>query len=46
MKYTDIFSIDAASAVCYSGYRDGQVPGVSFPSYTEFAQRLVRAMSP
>ena len=41
MKYTDVFSIDAASAVCYSGYRDGQVPGVSFPSYNEVKEDLL-----
>ena len=41
MKYTDVFSIDAASAVCYSGYRAGQVPGVSFPSYSEVKEDLL-----
>ena len=41
MKYTDVFSIAAASAVCYSGYRDGQVPGVSFPSYNEVKEDLL-----
>ena len=41
MKYTDVFSIDAASAVCYSGYRAGQVPGVSFPSYNEVKEDLL-----
>jgi len=31
MNYSEVFSIPAASAVCYSGYRSGQVPGVTYP---------------
>lgn len=28
-------------AICYSGYRDGQVPGISYPSYEEVKEDLL-----
>ena len=41
MNYTEVFSIPAASAVCYSGYRAGQVPGVSYPTYSQVKEDLL-----
>lgn len=40
-KYPDFFSIPAAAAVCYSGYRSGQVPGQSYPSYAQVKEDLL-----
>lgn len=30
-----------AKAICYSGFRDGQQPGVSYPSYDEVKEDLL-----
>ena len=35
MNYTDVFSMPPAAAVCYSGYREGQQPGINDPSYEQ-----------
>lgn len=41
MKYPDLMAIPLGSAICYSGYRDGQQPGVNFPSYQEVKEDLL-----
>lgn len=41
MNYSEVFSIPAAAAVCYSGYRAGQVPGVSYPTYSQVKEDLL-----
>jgi exo-beta-1,3-glucanase (GH17 family) len=40
MIYSDLFSIPEGRAVCYSGFRKGQQPGVSYPSYLEVKEDL------
>ena len=41
MNYTDVFSMPAAAAVCYSGYREGQQPGINDPSYEQVKEDLL-----
>jgi len=41
MNYTDVFSMHAAAAVCYSGYREGQQPGINHPSYEQVKEDLL-----
>ena len=41
MNYTDVFSMHAAAAVCYSGYREGQQPGINDPSYEQVKEDLL-----
>ena len=41
MNYSEVLSIPTAPAVCYSGYRSGQVPGVSYPSYEQVKEDLL-----
>lgn len=41
MKYPDLMSIPQGKAVCYSGYREGQQPGVNFPSYKQVKEDLL-----
>lgn len=41
MNYSEVFSIPSASAVCYSGYRSGQVPGVTYPTYSQVKEDLL-----
>jgi len=41
MIYSDLFSIPLGKAVCYSGFREGQVPGTIYPSYAEVKEDLL-----
>ena len=41
MNYTDVLSISAGAAICYSGYREGQYPGSKYPSYSEVKEDLL-----
>jgi exo-beta-1,3-glucanase (GH17 family) len=41
MNYTDVFSMPPAAAVCYSGYREGQQPGINDPSYEQVKEDLL-----
>lgn len=40
MNYAELFSLKAAPAVCYSGYRNGQSPGGVYPSYNQVKEDL------
>ena len=41
MNYTKALNIEAGNAICYSGYRKGQWPGGSSPSYDEIKEDLL-----
>ena len=41
MKYNKVLSIPLGLAVCYSGYREGQQPGNSYPSYEQVKEDLL-----
>ena len=41
MNYSKILSIPFGEAVCYSGYRNGQQPGVNYPSYDQVKEDLL-----
>ena len=41
MKYDEVLSIPLGLAVCYSGYREGQKPGDSYPSYEQVKEDLL-----
>lgn len=41
MNFFQHFGITPANAICYSGFRDGQVPGSSYPSYAEVKEDLL-----
>ena len=41
MNYTDVLNISAGNAICYSGYREGQLPGHSYPSYEQVKEDLL-----
>lgn len=41
MNFFEKFGIVPARAICYSGFRDGQQPGVSYPSYWEVKEDLL-----
>jgi exo-beta-1,3-glucanase (GH17 family) len=41
MNFFEQFEITPAKAICYSGFRDGQQPGVSYPSYNEVKEDLL-----
>lgn len=41
MNVFDKFGWDEAKAICYSGFRDGQRPGVKYPSYDEVREDLL-----
>ena len=41
MKYNEVLSIPLGLAVCYSGYRKGQKPGDSYPSYEQVKEDLL-----
>ena len=40
MNYSEILAIPKGRAVCYSGYRKGQRPGQSYPSYDDVKEDL------
>ena len=41
MNLIEQFGLTPAKAICYSGFRDGQQPGVSYPSYDEVKEDLL-----
>ena len=41
MDYSKILNINLGSAVCYSGFREGQTPGVSYPTYDQIKEDLL-----
>ena len=41
MDLFERFGLPVARAICYSGFRDGQQPGVSYPSYEEVKEDLL-----
>ena len=41
MDFFERFGLPVAKAICYSGFRDGQQPGVSYPSYEEVKEDLL-----
>jgi len=40
LDYSKILNINSGNAVCYSGYREGQTPGISFPTYNQVKEDL------
>ena len=40
MDFFEQFQLPVAKAICYSGFRDGQQPGASYPSYDEVKEDL------
>ena len=41
MNYTKELNIEAGKAICYSGFREGQNPGGTYPSYEEIKEDLL-----
>jgi exo-beta-1,3-glucanase (GH17 family) len=41
MDFFERFNLPVARAICYSGFRDGQQPGVNYPSYDEVKEDLL-----
>lgn len=41
MDFFKQFGLTPAKAICYSGFRDGQQPGVNYPSYDEVKEDLL-----
>jgi len=41
MNIFEAFGLQPAKAICYSGFRDGQQPGVLYPSYAEVKEDLL-----
>lgn len=41
MKYSKALGIEKGKAICYSGFREGQNPGGSYPSYDEIKEDLL-----
>ena len=41
MKYTEELQIEPGRAICYSGFRKGQMPGGKVPSYEEIKEDLL-----
>lgn len=41
MDFFKQFGLPFARAICYSGFRDGQQPGISYPSYEEVKEDLL-----
>lgn len=41
MDYTKVLNIEPGAAICYSGYREGQRPGVLYPSYDHVKEDLL-----
>lgn len=41
MNFFEHFGVTPAKAICYSGFRDGQQPGGSIPSYDEIKEDLL-----
>ena len=41
MNYTAQFNLEPGSAICYSGFREGQQPGGVSPSYQQVKEDLL-----
>lgn len=41
MDYTKALKIEPGNAICYSGYREGQRPGVAYPDYAQVKEDLL-----
>lgn len=41
MNFFQQFNLPVAKAICYSGFREGQQPGVNYPSYEEVKEDLL-----
>ncbi len=41
MKYTEELQIESGKAICYSGFREGQMPGGKVPTYEEIKEDLL-----
>jgi exo-beta-1,3-glucanase (GH17 family) len=41
MEYTTALNIEPGTAICYSGYREGQKPGEAYPSYEQVKEDLL-----
>lgn len=41
MDYSKILSVPLGTAVCYSGFRNGQCPGINYPSYDQVKEDLL-----
>jgi exo-beta-1,3-glucanase (GH17 family) len=41
MNFFKQYGLENAKAICYSGFRDGQQPGVNYPSYSEVKEDLL-----
>lgn len=41
MTYTDVLKIPAGNAICYSGFRQGQLPGHVYPTYEQVKEDLL-----
>ena len=41
MKYTEELKIEPGKAICYSGFREGQMPGGKVPTYEEIKEDLL-----
>ena len=41
MKYTEELQIEPGKAICYSGFREGQMPGGKVPTYEEIKDDLL-----
>ncbi|MFT6441425.1 MAG: exo-beta-1,3-glucanase (GH17 family) [Salibacteraceae bacterium] len=41
MNYTEVLNIVPGNAICYSGFRPGQMPGFTYPSYEQVKEDLL-----
>ena len=41
MNYSEILKVAPGNAICYSGFRDGQQPGGTYPSYEQVKEDLL-----
>ena len=41
MDYSKLLNLDLGNAVCYSGFRNGQTPGISFPTFDQVKEDLL-----
>lgn len=41
MIYTEVFNIKPGNAICYSGFREGQQPGGTYPNYEQIKEDLL-----
>ena len=41
MKYTEELQIEPGKAICYSGFREGQMPGGKVPTYEDIKEDLL-----